>query len=267
MRRDTVYWSILFIVLAIAGGGIYYQYERTRPCAEPIPYTIGNVDPRFETSIEALRKEAQTATGIWNQAAGKILFVYDADADLEINLVYDEREENAKLGVAIAREEAAVDAARVALEAKRQEFLDAQNAYNQRVKRINARGGATPKEAAELDAERAALQVFADAINTATKAFNQNVAALNAKIREYNQLAGKPFEQGQYVRDKNGERINIFAFVEATQLRRVLAHEFGHALGLGHNSDPDAIMYEKNESGNLTPTEADLSDLKALCGG
>lgn len=96
--------------------------------------------------------------------------------------------------------------------------------------------------------------------------YNASVSALNAEVFEYNQTAGHPFREGEYVRDDSGERITIFEFVGTGQLERVLAHEFGHALGLGHNTDPKAIMYAKNESGSLTPRFADLLALRALCG-
>ena len=264
--RSTIYWLILLLVAAGAGGAIYHQYQETRPCARPISYALGSIDSRFGVTDAAVIREANAAAGIWNEAAGKIVLVYDPEAKLTINLIYDEREANAKLGAQITREEDAADAARAALETQRREFLSAEALYNKKVKAINARGGATPEEAAALEIERKALQQFADSVNAAAAAFNKNIAALNAKIREYNQLAGRVFEQGQYVRDKEGERINIYQFLNNVQLKRVLAHEFGHALGLGHNEDPDAIMYAKNESGNLTPTEADLSALAALCG-
>lgn len=264
--RDTVNWLVLLVVLAVAGGGIYYQYENTRPCANPIPYALGAVDSRFGIQDGALLETAASAAEIWGSAAGKPLFTYDPEAKLKINLVYDEREENAQLGAQIAREQAEQDVARAELETLRAEFLAAETAYNRKVRRINARGGATPSEAAALNQERAELQRLADSVNAGAALFNKQIAALNAKIREYNQLAGRVFEQGQYVRDGSGERINIYQFVNNSQLKRVLAHEFGHAVGLDHNDDPDAIMYAQNESGNLTPTEADLASLRAVCG-
>jgi hypothetical protein len=265
MTGNTLRWLVLIAVVAVAGTTIFEKYQQTRPCVETITYALGAVDPRFEISNARLLEAAKEAATIWNAEAGKILMTYHPEAELKINLIYDEREATARLGIEITKAQEESDVARAALEALRAQVTAAEKAYNQKVNTINARGGATKAEAAALAEEREYLQSLVNSLNRKIASFNASIAALNTKVREYNQVAGKTFEQGQYVLDASGERINIFVFTDTTQLKRVLAHEFGHAIGLGHNDDPDAIMYAKNESGNLVLTEADIVDLKAVC--
>jgi hypothetical protein len=264
--KEATYWVVLIVVVAVAGSGLYYEYQNARPCAHPIPYAIGAVDARFGIVASTLLADTKAAATIWNKAVGKTVLVYDPKAKMKINFVYDDREANAKFGVQIAQRQVEEDAARATLDASQAQYLAAQTTYNQKVKAINAQGGATPSEAAVLDAERASLNALADTINSKVVAFNASIAALNAVVNEYNKTAGHTFEEGQYVRDSSGERINIFEFVGNLQLERVLAHEFGHALGLNHNADPKSIMYAQNESGNLIPTASDLFSLRAICG-
>lgn len=264
--RDTIYWFVLLIVVAVAGGGLYYQYQNTRPCTHSIAYSIGAVDARFGIANSVLLADTKAAVAIWNKAAGKTVLAYDPNAAMKINLIYDAREQNAKLGSQIALQQADEDTARAALDASQAQYTVEQTAYNQAVSEVNARGGATRSEATTLNAQRASLNTLADSINNQVASYNASVDALNAVVAQYNQTAGHTFEEGQYVRDSAGERINIFEFIGNIQLERVLAHEFGHALGLGHDTNPKSIMFAQNESGNLVPTASDLSALHSLCG-
>jgi len=265
MNANTGRWLVLFFVLAVAIAGIYYEYQNTRACVHPISYAIGAVDVRFGISNSALVNDAEAAANIWNKAEGKAILVYDPSAALKINLEYDTREATAKLGSEIATEEADANNARAALDALRAQYSSEQTSYNQEVDAINARGGATKSEAMALEAERQSLNILAATINQNVANYNLSVAALNTTVATYNQDAGHSFEEGEFVRDSAGERIYIYEFIGDKQLERVLAHEFGHAIGLGHNSNPSSIMYAQNESGNLVPTADDLSALKAVC--
>ena len=266
MKGEIIRWSTLGIVLAVASGGLYYQYQDTRSCVHPIPYAIGAVDARFGVTESAVISNAKVAAEIWNKAAGKTLLAYDPNAKLKISFIYDEREANAKLGSKIIQQQAEMDAARDALDAVQAQLVREQSAYNQTVKTINSRGGATPSEARVLTKQLASLRQIENSINDRVAAYNASVAALNTAAEQYNKNAGHVFEQGEYVRDASGERISIFEFIGTTQLKRVLTHEFGHAIGLDHNDDPKSIMFAQNESGNLIPTKADLSALQAVCG-
>jgi predicted Zn-dependent protease len=264
--KDFVYWILLLVVISASGAVLYQKYQETRPCAHPVTYRIGNIDPRFNISSTTVLTHALTSATIWNQAVGKTVLVYDENAPLQINFMYDEREKNANLGSAIMQKQASTDAARARLDTLQAQFVTTQSAYNKEVTRINARGGASQSEEASLLIQRKSLTDLANTLDTEVASYNANISALNSKVREYNQNAGHTFEEGEYVRDSTGVRINIFEFIGTVQLERVLAHEFGHAIGLDHNDDPKSIMYAKNESGNLIPTEADLTALQALCG-
>jgi chromosome segregation ATPase len=234
---------------------------------------------------------------VWNTAAGKAVLKYDENGPLPVNLVYDSREattqKNQNIQGSIDSDKQAADSVKNEYTALKegyasdsaahngavQAYESELDAYNTEVDYWNGRGGAPKSEyerlAAEkddLDAKRASLETQRDALNAEADRINAlidryNLVAekVNANIAAVNQSAGREFEEGEYVSDASGTRVNIYEFESEQKLVRVLAHEFGHALGLSHNGNPDSIMYYLNQSTNLTPTADDIAALKALC--
>jgi len=148
--------------------------------------------------------------------------------------------------------------------------------YNQFVSRIyQSNQGVTPSIHAQLEQLKNQLQ--ADRVNLNQKLalhnqkvnqLNQQVDALNSNTQQFNQSVDqfnarfqpRQFDKGTF----SGQSINIYEFQSDADLRVTLAHEFGHALGLRHNSDPKALMYPVMKEQDLQNFRLTSSDLAML---
>jgi predicted Zn-dependent protease len=84
--------------------------------------------------------------------------------------------------------------------------------------------------------------------------------------QETGKMLGSEFCEGNYARKGGTQTITIYQFDNNSRLVRVLAHEFGHALGLKHSDDPNAVMYRLIRSDSLELAPDDINALKARCG-
>src|SRR6266550_6114789 len=105
---------------------------------------------------------------------------------------------------------------------------------------------------------------MADQLNLSTDQYNEQIQQLNQKVDNYNNvLVNKP-EEGLYSRDGMNETIDIYFNNSQQELIHTIAHEMGHALGLGHNSNPQSIMYPQTNLA-ITPSIKDEDTLAQVC--
>ncbi len=287
---------ILFSLVLIFG--FFYQKKNqyihndlSKPPAErQVYYQIGTIDPRFNLSEYEAKVLLIQAARIWEQPLGRQIFIYNTKAKFKVNFIYDQRQQSNDARQRAERalvdgqgqNQAASDRFQQQKSSLDEEYrrhneeLNALNArvsqHQQRVAQVNARGGASPSEAQVMQAE-------SDQINREVAAFNQYSVSLDAKqanlknqanviqsqVDHYNQqvgtynqnYAGRPFEAGLY----KGDEINIYEFDNKDNLRLILAHEFGHSLGLKHSNDPKALMYptlKEQDQMNFKLTQSDI---------
>lgn len=287
-----ILWLIVFVLLVVV---LYLNFFKPKPCQSVIQYKIGTFDERFGISKADFIRTIETAESIWEKPIAKNLFEYNANGKLTINLIYDNRQKTTQQNAVL---KADANKTKNLAYATKQQYLNLEDDYNtsrseylsslslyqshqesyaSQVEYWNSMGGAPKKEYEILNAQkndlaneytalenkRLKMNSIADQINSFINKYNLLVSDVNSNINTINQSAGQEFEEGQY--DPNSDTIDIYEFSTNKKLTRVLAHELGHALSLGHNSNPKSIMYSLNSSENMSLSLEDLNDLKTVC--
>lgn len=242
-------------------------------CDKPIAYKIGEVDDRFELSREEFTARTQVASQMWNQAYGKPLFIQDPQAELTVNLVYDDRQ---SLNNQITDLQTQVKSELSDLKERVEDYKQRSAAFDQKIQQFkeevnywNQQGGAPQEEYEKIIQKQADLRAEAESLNQEARELNQDqkqhntqIDQLNNTIDTYNDAIAQKPEEGLY--DGPRQRIEIYFNINDDELTHTLAHEFGHALSIEHNSNPKSIMYSFSSKTTQLSAE-DLRSLAQVC--
>jgi hypothetical protein len=299
-ERTTVTQRILQIlaVFAIAGVSIAgIRLLAAGPCDIPVTWSVGRVDSQFGLSEQMVAQYGKEATDIWNAAhPEKTLFAYrENGGELTLTFEYDERMQttirNQRLKRSITTGQDKLSDIKQTTESLRAEYAALEesiasltkiyngrlNTYNREVSYWNSQGGA-PKDTyarlqrdeSDLEDERMSLNEkinyynqLGERIRDYGKDHNEIVSSLNAKINVLNETALREFEEGIY--NPNDNSITVYEYASPTALKRVLIHEFGHALSLGHVEGENSVMYPVNLGRTLELSTEDLAALRSVC--
>jgi hypothetical protein len=283
---------------------LYLKATKQR-CSRPIKYSLGNLDEEFNLSREELLEAIKKAEEVWEKDDDRNFFEYDPEAKFKINLIYDERQkinqEKKLLDKYFEDSEARNEEMEKEYKGLEKEYNnltdyifkavgklnDDTYAYEMRVidynYGLNYKKGTKrklKKERRDLEARRTKLikqenylNSLGAKMNKLAKEGKELAEEYDNKIKEfkekYKSKEGMVFEEGNYEKNIDRESINIYAFFDIDNLIMILAHEFGHTLGIEHVDNSKSLMYflnEKQEKGdNMKLTNEDRAALNEVC--
>jgi hypothetical protein len=289
--------GLLGLLVCMAVAAVVW-IQRPTPCSRPIALRLGQVDERFGLTRDEVLEALRQAEELWGRALSRSLFTHSPTAGLTINLVYDERQQttqsrerlresmrksqtaHAAVGRSYEQWRSTWDGRVRDFETLRAAYEERAQAYNAQVQQWNGRGGAPPEVHSSLEGERrkleemrrqlesdrAALEDFAGTVKSLADKGNTIAEGHNRTATTFNALYGAPrqFHKGEF----DGREITVFEFHDAKDFTLVLAHELGHALGIGHVDDPTAVMHAVGGEQRVEPlglAAADVAALTTIC--
>ncbi|MBV2128550.1 matrixin family metalloprotease [Arsukibacterium indicum] len=266
------------------------QAMQQRLCQIPVLWRIGQLDPAFSLTAEQAEQTAHNAAAQWNAAFGQELFRYDSVNGFPINFRYDERQQNllqqALLERNISRYDTNIVQRAATLRQQGEQLQQRQREFEQLNQQLAANIAQFQQQAANANQSNVAalkqqqqvlqqrqqqLQRQADQLNQQQAQLQREHEYLNDTVADRNALLAdqqplRVSEVGIMEITSTQRKMTIFAYSTPAALQLTLAHEFGHALGLGHTDSTSSVMYFALNPQQRNLTTEDIDALKQQCG-
>jgi len=273
------------------------------PCQEPLTYRIGTIDAGFDISKEELKTVMQDVESIWEKPMDQQLLQYHEDGSVAIHLIYSEEQQRTEaqkkftdrietMKEQVSEMRRTYERLSASYKKRSEEYNESLSKYNQAVREYNAyvekwrSKGGLPQDKKPtvdrmlqknarleriVDRKKENMEVVRKRANAKSERLNDLVGRQNELINEYNRRFGdaRTFNQGHYIQQGLDKRINIYQFGNRAELKTVLAHESGHALGIGHVGNSKSVMnstMKEQDIFNLSLSRQDISAMKQRCG-
>lgn len=117
-----------------------------------------------------------------------------------------------------------------------------------------------------LDQKHAGLESLRKRLNQKTEQLKKLSRKTNELVSAYNEKFSdsRKFHQGQFTKRDDQQVVKIFQFGNSLELKAVLAHEMGHALGLNHVENEESVMYYLMDKQNMLDLALSKEDIEAM---
>lgn len=272
-------------------------------CEDPLTYRIGTIDSRFGITKNELKNAMDEAVTLWSDVTGRPLAVHSDKGDITVEVIYDERQQlvegERRFKEKIKSEQIRTDMLQNEYDRKRKVFenksdeykklaeqvADQRNELGKWVKEINDAMGIQQDQIGEFEQKKESLRIkqgqllhdkqelekLASDVNLDVDKLNQSIDENNRLIDRYNNdYSGESrFAKATYRWAGKRGVITVNQFLNRQELPLILAHEFGHAVGLDHGTDPESIMHSQMGGQVLFPeiqlTAEDKAAIRDVC--
>ena len=298
---------LLIIIIGLFSGNNSASYSGDRnianPCQSPLTFSIGDIDDRFGITESDVRSAIKNVVEVWSDAAGMPVATFAEDGEIKIHLIYDEQQQltdrERQFRNRLQMREYQINSLENNYQASVKRFEERNEEYqreselvqqamtqlNDWIQQINSQGGFNNEQLEVLKERRegidrmsermeqagAVITAKVDEINAQLRQVNRMVEEKNELIQEYNRTFSgtRRFTQGSYERTGDRRWISVFQFANLEEMKLVIAHEVGHALGLDHVDNPASVMHQlmgQQVRTELVLTDEDRIALRETCG-
>ena len=266
-RPALVFALVVLVAVVDVDPGVA---ARASGCDQPLSYDVVRVDPGHHMSQSAFVALLERSERLWETPAHKNLFRYRPGGRVQVSLIYDDLQ---RLYDKVTSVDAAIARMRPALKSQQRTIVAEEAQYKTRHAKLaaridywNRRSGAPHTLYTRLQTERTALHQLAATIEAAVRRANASIAQFNAAVATRNRLVSarnSKRELGSAL--LGGTKVSIAVLHGNAEDEVLVAHEFGHILGIDHILGRDNIMNPVFVKPLRHASPADLQALWTAC--